>query len=184
MSEPYVGQIMFGGFAYAPQGYVFCDGSLMTIQQNQALFSLITTLYGSTATNNFRLPDLRGRVAVGSGVSQVSNASYQVGTYGGAEAVALTAAQLPAHNHMVTASTVPGNISASNNLPSKTAVNPAITGSTATNMYGLAAVPADLVPLDARTVSDVGAGQPHPNMQPFLVATAVIATTGIYPMRP
>lgn len=184
MSEPYVGQIMFGGFAYAPENYALCDGSVMLIQQNQALFSLITTLYGSTATNNFKLPDLRGRVAVGAGVSPVSGASYTVGTYGGAEAVALTAAQLHGHIHMVNASTAAGNISASNNLPSKTAVNPKVTGSVATTMYGAATTQADLVPLDARTVSDVGAGQAHPNMQPFLVATAVIATTGYYPQRP
>lgn len=184
MSEPYVGQIMFGAFAYAPQGYALCDGSVMTIQQNQALYSLIYTTYGTGGAGQFKLPDLRGRVAVGAGVSQVTGLGYSTGTYGGAESVTLTAAQLPAHIHMVNASTAAGNISASNNIPAKTAVNPKVSGSVATTMYGPAAAQANIVPLDARTVSDVGAGQAHPNMQPFLVATAVIATTGIYPQRP
>ncbi len=179
MSEPYVGQIMFGAFNFAPMGYALCDGATMMVQQNQALFSLIYNTYGGDARTSFKLPDLRGRVVVGQGVSSVSSAHYQTGQYGGVETVTLTAAQLPAHSHQINATTKAGTVPFVNNIPATTVANTAA-GSVATTMYAPAAT---LVNLNKLSISDVGGGGAHPNMQPFQVANAVIALTGFYPQR-
>lgn len=180
MSEPYVGQILFGAFGFAPTGYALCDGATMNVQQNAALYSLITTTYGGDAKTTFKLPDLRGRVVMGQGVSPVSGAVYQTGQYGGAEGVVLTAAQLPAHTHLINATTNAGTTPIPKNIPAKTVANTA-PGSVATTMYAPAAT---LVTLSPLSISDVGGGGAHPNMQPFQVANAIIAITGYYPQRP
>jgi microcystin-dependent protein len=182
MSEPYVGQILFTAFSYAPTGYALCNGALLTIQQNQALYSLITTTYGGDGKTNFNLPDLRGRVAVGTGVSSVSGASYAMGQYGGAEGVTLTAAQLPVHSHVVNVASAAGTVAASSNIPSKTGPNK--TNPNPTTMYAAATLALQLVAMDSRAVSDIGGGGAHNNMQPFQVASAMIALTGYYPQRP
>jgi microcystin-dependent protein len=180
MTEPYVGQILFGAFNFAPAGYALCDGATMTIQQNAALASLLGSTFGGDNRTFFKLPDLRGRVAVGQGVSPVSGAVYTTGTCGGAEAVTLTAAQLPAHSHQINATTKAGTVPFPNNIPATTVANTA-TGSVATTMYAPAAT---LVSLNSLSISDVGGGGAHPNMQPFQVANAIIAVTGLYPQRP
>lgn len=179
MSEPYIGQIMFTAFNWAPHGYALCDGSTLTVAQNQALYALITTTYGGVVGQNFKLPDLRGRVVVGAGLSSVSGTTYQTGQYGGAETVTLTAAQLPAHTHTVKASTQAGTVAIINNIPAKTAVNTQ-PGSQATDLYVGAQ---QLVGLSSLVVSDVGGGGAHQNMQPFQVAGAAIAVTGYFPPR-
>ncbi|WP_445681331.1 phage tail protein [Radicibacter daui] len=184
MSEPYVGQIIFTSFNYAPQGYALCDGSTLTITQNQALYSLISKNYGGDGVTTFKLPDLRGRVAVGMGVSPVSGASYPIAQYGGAEGVALTAAQLPAHSHGVNVSSNVGSIAAASNVPSTTGKRPNPGSPDPTTMYAGATSASQLVALDGRTVSDTGGGAAHNNMQPFQVASAAIALTGYYPQRP
>src|SRR3984893_4324338 len=102
MSEPFLGQIMLVGFNFAPQGWAFCNGQLLSISQNTALFSLLGTTYGGNGTTNFALPDLRGRAAVGFGQGPgLSN--YDLGQSTGSEMVTLTVGQMPAHNHLVAA---------------------------------------------------------------------------------
>ncbi|WP_019643478.1 phage tail protein [Novispirillum itersonii] len=177
MSELYLGQIIFAAFPFAPKGYAFCDGATLPVRQNQALYALIGTRFGGDGSTTFRLPDLRGRVVVG---ANQWGSSYHLGEYGGVEEVTLTAAQLPAHNHGVMASTVAGSVSAADNIPATTAKN-TIAGSIPTPMYAAPSGTNSVVPLSAETVSSVGEGKAHPNMQPFLVVNTAIALTGIFP---
>jgi len=178
MSEPYVGQIIFAGFNFAPQGYALCDGATLLVQQNAALFSLIGAVYGGDGKANFKIPDLRGRTYLGAGMFVPSNTLYPIGQSAGSESVILTAAQLPAHTHTVNAATAPGTVAPGKGVPSTT--GGASAGST-TNMY---AAPGATVALNGLSVSDVGGSAGHPNMQPFQVVSAAIAVVGYYPQRP
>lgn len=187
MSEPYIGQIIFGAFGFAPRGYALCDGATLLINQNQALYSLISHTYGGDGQNNFKLPDLRGRVAMGFGLSPESGTVYPIGQYGGNETVALTAEQLPPHSHHVGVSNKAGTVPASSNIPAQTAPNSAT--STATKMYGPVSNDSQLVRMADQTISHTGGGAvdgaaaAHSNMQPFVVASAAIALSGTYPSR-
>ena len=110
MSEPFLGQIMLVGFNFAPVGWALCNGQILSITQNTALFSLLGTTYGGNGTTTFALPDLRGRAAVGFGQGPgLSN--YDLGQSTGTETVTLTVGQMPAHNHMVAANAANGNVS-------------------------------------------------------------------------
>ncbi|MCD6639537.1 MAG: tail fiber protein [Nocardioides sp.] len=162
--EPHLGEIMWVPFNFAPKGWALCNGQLLPINQNQALFALLGTQYGGNGQTNFALPDLRGRTPIGQGVDPV-------GLVQGAEFHTLTATQMPAHTHThgvserraVTGDPGPGN-------PVLASGAQAFTAPRAAN-----AVHAPTA------VSSVGGSQPHPNMQPFLTLTAVIAIQGIFP---
>mgnify|MGYP001818084216 CR=1 FL=1 len=173
MSEPFIGEIrMFGG-NFAPRGWALCDGQLLQIAQNDALFSLLGTIYGGDGRTTFGLPDLRGRVPIhmgqGPGLS-----SRQIGSKAGAETVTLTSAHLPAHTHAMGASGQAGTSA------SPTAAVPAAVGLTA--QYSTAGVsPAN--EMNAAAVSSAGGGQSHVNIQPFQCVTFIIALTGIFPSR-
>jgi microcystin-dependent protein len=151
MAQPYVGEIrMFGG-NFAPAGWMFCDGQLLPISENETLFQLIGTTYGGDGESTFGLPDLRGRVPVhqGSGIS--------VGEQSGVETVTLTVQQIPSHNHAFTADTTDGNqIAAYINQPPDTSFN-------------------------AGAVPPVGGSQPHENLQPYLCVSFIISLFGIFP---
>lgn len=181
MAEPYVGQIMFSAFTFAPNGYALCDGALLNFSQNTALYSLIGVTYGGQTNVNFRLPDLRGRVVVGQGAPASGGPTYRTGDYGGQEAVTLTADQLPMHSHDVNASRNAGTVALVGNIPAAAA--PAKAGGLVSKLYAPHSE-TSRVALSSHTVSDVGAGQAHPNMQSFLVACAAIALSGDYPPRP
>lgn len=161
--DPFIGEIRPFPFTFAPVGWLFCDGSLVSISDYQTLYSLLGTTYGGDGVNNFGLPDLRGRVPMG----VPSNTS--VGTMGGTENATVTGNQLPSHTHPILAST------------SATAASPAGArpGTPATRLvYGTganAALAADSV------APSTGGGQSHPNVQPFLTLAYAIATDGIYP---
>lgn len=175
MSEVFIGQIMPTAFHFAPRGFALCDGQLLPINQNQALFSLLGTQYGGNGTTNFKLPDLRGRTAVGAGSSAdpawVPPAT-QMGQSSGTETVALVASNLPSHTHVLQAST-----------DADTTRNPAGT------LYGTNPIPiyasgsGPQVVLHASTVATAGGSVPHENMQPFQVISYCIALTGIFPSR-
>lgn len=174
MAEPFIGEIKMVGFNYAPQGWAFCDGSLLSIQQNTALFSLIGTYYGGDGRSTFGLPDLRGRVPIhqgqGPGLSQ-----YVLGELGGTESVALTPGQMPAHNHLIEAAAEAGNTRSAGGavLAKEAAGQTAVYNSTA----------AASTPLRTDSVTLAGNNIAHPNVQPFQCVNFIIALVGIYPPR-
>lgn len=185
--EPFIGQLCVFGFNFAPQGWAICDGSLLPINQYQALFSLLGTTYGGDGKTTFGLPDLRGRAPIcigqGQGLSNIS-----MGDKGGSESVSLTPGQMPAHTHGVTA-TAALAASATPLSNSPVGLVPATTnetgGSTIVNAYG----PADGTHLaaNAATVSvtcgAAGGGKPVAIRNPYLGMNWCIATEGVFPQR-
>ena len=180
MSEFFIGQIMMTGFNFAPKYWALCNGQLLPIQQNAALFSLLGTQYGGDGTTNFALPDFRSRTPIGYASSVDPSwqpQSVQIGQSAGVENVTLLSTNLPSHTHSVNASTTPGD----NRNPS-TRVFATSTNTTAPlNMYGPSNGP--LLPLNAQIVSPAGGNQAHPNLQPYSAINFCIALSGIFPSR-
>ena len=172
MSEPFVGEIkMFAG-NFAPRSWAFCDGQLLSVNQNDALFSLLGTIYGGDGRTTFGLPDLRGRVPVhlgqGPGLSD-----RRIGAKSGAESVAVTADQLPVHAHAVQGSSDFGaDTSPANNVLGTAA---------GSNLYN--AADSSPVAMDPAASLATGNGQAHANVMPFLCLHFIIALFGIYPSR-
>lgn len=165
MTEVYIGQIMLAGFDFAPRYFAKCDGQLLPINQNQALFSLLGTQYGGDGVTTFKLPDLRGRTPRGFGPSN------PIGAIGGVESVALTSAQIPPHTHRFA-----GTATAADARTPKD-------GLFATSGANLYATPGTQVTLSGNTVNSGGAGAPHGNMQPYRALNFCIALNGIFPSR-
>ena len=177
MSEPFIGQItMFAG-NFAPRSWAFCDGQLLAISQNQALFSILGTTYGGDGRTTFGLPDLRGRVAMhpgnGPGLS-----SRRLGEKSGVENVTLTENQVPSHSHVATANAVaPAGDSndANNNFWADDA-------GTSSGTYH--AGPANItMNAGAVQIAPAGGGQSHANVQPFQCVNYIIAMQGVFPSR-
>jgi microcystin-dependent protein len=164
MAEPFLSEIRIMSFSYAPRGWAMCNGQLLPINQNQALFSLLGTTYGGNGQTTFALPDLRGRTPM-----HVSN-SHNRGEQGGEQSHTLTISELPAHVHVANASTNTGN----DNIPA----NNLLANSAPNNIYGGAQ---NLGNLNAKTITNTGGSQAHQNMQPFLALTFCIALQGIFP---
>lgn len=158
---PFIGQLMLFGGNFAPRGWAKCEGQLLPIAQYSALFSILGTTYGGDGVTTFALPDLRGRVSVGSGHGPGLSA-HALGAKGGAEEVTLTVAQMPSHSHEVVGATGPDDPTGARHVEDRT------TQSTVT-------VDGEILP--------TGGGQPHQNMQPYLVLTWCIALEGIFPSR-
>ena len=180
MSDPFLGEIKMVGFNFAPRGYALCDGSLMSISVNTALFSLLGTTFGGNGTVTFGLPDLRGRSPVGVGQGP-GLSSIEQGELAGSEDVTILISQMPAHNHLLT---VAG-----------TATEPAVTPSATNNVLGASgAGPGSAsvwstalngpVPLAPNQVGLAGASQPLAVRNPYLGTNFIIATEGIFPSRP
>jgi len=172
MSEPFVGEIrMFAG-NFAPRGWSFCDGQLIAVSQNDALFSLLGTIYGGDGRTTFGLPDMRGRVPIHAG-SGPGLSPRRLGAKMGAENVTLTANQLPSHSHPMSAST-----------DAATESNPAgaVTGSSLANDLYFSNSPA-FTNMSTQAVTSIGGSQSHTNIQPFLCVNFIIALFGIYPSR-
>jgi microcystin-dependent protein len=171
VSEPFVGQILTVPFTFAPRGFAFCDGQLLPINQNTALFSLLGTTYGGNGMTNFALPDLKGRVplhaAGGPGLS-----TYNLGESAGTETVALIPAEIAPHSHTV--SPLGSDDERTTDHPGD--AYPAMGGVYATS-------PNSNAPMGAQVTSPVGGGQPHGNLQPYLVLNYVIAMQGVFPAR-
>lgn len=165
MSEPFLAEIRMVGFNFAPRGWAFCDGQLLPINQNQALFSLMGTFYGGDGRTTFALPDLRGRVPI-----HFDNVN-PLGDRGGQEIHTLTVTEMPAHVHGVETLTA----DATSPVPSHNHLARA-----SEEIY---APPDNLAPLHAGAVGSTGANQPHDNMQPFLTVSFCIALQGLYPSR-
>jgi len=171
MTEPFLGEIKMVGFNFAPRGYALCNGQILSISQNTALFSLLGTTYGGNGQTTFALPDLRGRVPIHQGQGPgLSN--YTMGQQSGVETVTLSTTQIPPHGHTVNASTTADSKNPAGNVP-------AVTG--AGSSY--AAAPTPGVVMNASMVTGGGGGQPHDNRQPSLCINVVIALEGIFPSR-
>jgi microcystin-dependent protein len=171
MSTPFMGEIKVISWNFAPQGWSFCNGAFLPINQNQALFSLLGTTYGGNGQTTFALPNMRGQIPI-----HVGN-SHTLGESGGEEAHTLTVSELPQHIHILTGSTAVGN-----------SVNPRPQNSSGTlfaqdpgKAYSSNAQ--SLTALAPGTVSNTGGSQPHENRQPFLALNFVIALQGIFPSR-
>lgn len=172
-SEPFIGQIAVVAFNYAPIGWAKCEGQLMSISQNSALFALLGTTYGGDGVTTFRLPDLRGRVPMGDGAG-AGLTPRVLGEMSGSETNTLTVAQMPMHSHTVNASTVDGD----QNLP---------TGNIPANTKGLDkeyTASAANTTMSPGMIGVSGGSQPVNNMQPYTTLTYIIATQGIWPSRP
>jgi microcystin-dependent protein len=179
MSDFYLGQIIWASFPQVPQGLTPCDGRLLQIQTNQALFALLYNRYGGDGKTTFALPDLRGRSPLAQGRNTVSGNIYVEAKFGGEETVTLTQAQVPSHTHTVAASTNPGTVGYRNNALSS--VGPATAGGSVYNAF--AAPGSAVVPLAAGNVGSFGGSGPHSNMQPYLALNAFIVTQGFFPAR-
>ena len=168
MAQPYVGEIrMFAG-NFAPAGWEFCSGQLLSISENETLFQLIGTTYGGDGQNTFALPDLRSRVPIHYGSS--SAGSYTLAETGGVEQVTLTTAQIPSHTHSLVATTAAGTSNnASGNL---LATSPSV------DMF--VGITPD-VTLNPNSLGSAGMSQPHTNLQPFLCVNFIISLFGIFP---
>ena len=162
---PFIGEISIVAFNFPPKGWAMCNGQLLPINQNQALFSILGTQYGGNGQTNFGLPDFRGRVGIHRG------SQFVIGQNGGQEFHTLTQSEMPAHVHPVSASsdnaiqkTASGNYWAANSgrFPFASQFN--------TNMHPLA-------------VNNVGGNQPHENRSPFLVLNVIIALIGVFPSQ-
>lgn len=181
--EPFLSEIRMFSFEWAPKGWAKCDGSLMSIAQNNALFALLGVQFGGNGTTTFALPDLRGRAPVHVGVSDRNSPSYstfKIGAVGGTENVSLTQSQMPAHNHLVAASTVSGTVKPLANDIIGAGLNKQ--NGQPSHVYA-PYNPATQVPLATDVVSVQGAGAAHQNCQPSLAINFCIAVQGIFHSR-
>jgi microcystin-dependent protein len=168
MSTPFLGELKIFGFSFAPKGWALCNGQLLPINQNQALFALIGTYYGGNGQNNFALPNLESRIPLHQGNG------FTIGQAGGQEANTVLISELPQHNHLVEGS-----------HDDATVLSP--TGNTLAVSSGAPYVPnansGSFVALNPATVPAVGGSQPHENRQPLLTVNVCIALQGIFPSR-
>ena len=178
MSNPYLGEIrMFAG-NFAPVGWAFCQGQLLAISQNTALFSLLGTQYGGNGTTNFALPDLRSRVPLGFGTG-TDGISYNIGDMSGQEQVGIVSANLPSHGHTLNARNVAGT---TNNPGNAAFAEPTEGGRAVVDYYGTVGTVVSTAP-----VTDTGGGSNstiyHDNLSPYLAMNYIIALQGVYPAR-
>ena len=168
MATPFLGEVRIVSFNFAPKGWAMCNGQLLPINQNQALFSILGTTYGGDGRVNFALPDLRGRVPLHFG------SGFTLAETGGVEEVTLTLNQIPAHTHAFLATTN----AASSTIPANQV--PAITQAATITPYG---TDAPLVQLSPSSVGSAGGSQPHNNFQPYLCIEFIISLFGIFPSQ-
>jgi microcystin-dependent protein len=171
--DPFVAEIRIFPFNFAPKGWAFCDGQLMAISQNTALFSLLGTTYGGNGQSTFALPDMQGNAPMhpgqGPGLSQ-----HFLGEASGSDTVTLLVSEMPLHPHTVVS--VPGNFAGNTNVPTNTAFAKVSQGSP----YVAAANPAAM---SFQTIATAGSSLPHNNRQPYLTLSFCIALQGVFPPR-
>jgi microcystin-dependent protein len=187
MGVPYVGEIILVGFDFAPVGWALCDGSLLPISENETLFQLIGTTYGGDGQTTFALPDLRGRIPIGSGQGPGLQ-NRILGETGGTEAVALTVQQIPSHSHAVDTSGLTASLrckAGPGNQRSPVGNVHAIEAAGATMPYSSAEPNATMsgVPVDISGMSEAGGIDSHDNMQPYLTLNYCISLFGVFPSQ-
>jgi microcystin-dependent protein len=179
MSQPFLGEIIIFAGNFAPRGFALCQGQLLPISQNTALFSLLGTTYGGNGTTTFGLPDLRGRYPRGMGTGPGLSTVVE-GELGGAENQTLTLNEIPAHTHTATENV--SNAAGTVGTPNGAFLAKDPTGGSVP-MYNSTATPGKALAAGAITVSPSGGSQPHPVLDPFLALNFCIALTGIFPSR-
>lgn len=175
MSEPFTAEIKIFAGNFAPRGWAFCDGQLLPVSQNTALFSLIGSKYGGDGRSTLGLPNLQGRSAMHPGRGPGLTAR-QLGERDGATTITLNSTEMPVHNHNllgVNAASDSGTPTSTHSFATPRAIR----------IYGETSTTAPLVPLNPSTASYTGNAQPHENMQPFIVMNFIIALQGLYPSR-
>jgi len=174
MSDPFVAEVRIFPFSFAPTGWAFCDGQLLPISQNTALFSLLSTNYGGDGLATFALPDLRGRAPMhpgqGTGLSP-----HTLGERGGSNTVTLAQSEMPAHGHALMAAPIAALVK-----------QPGSTLAMARSRNGNAYqdTPGNLVAMNTNAIGQAGGSQPHNNMQPYLTLNFCLAMQGVFPPRP
>ena len=175
MADQFVAEIRIFAGNFAPLGWAFCNGQILPISQNTALFSLIGTFYGGNGTSNFALPNLQGSAPLGQG--QGSGLSLRsVGESGGGQTVTLLASQMPAHGHSAMAVTSGGQDTPAGNVWGESKLGK-------TPLYVYAASGAANVNMNPGALAPAGSNQPHNNMPPYLCLSFIIALTGVFPAR-
>ena len=165
MSEPFLAEVRIVGFNFAPRGWAFCDGQILPINQHQSLYSLLGTTYGGDGRTSFALPDLRGRMPIHVGEG------HREGQKSGEETHTLSANEMPNHDHVLNGSTAEGDVPAPQGH---------VFAATPPMVYR---EPANLTSLVAGTVTNVGGGQAHENMMPYIAVNFCIALQGLFPSR-
>lgn len=173
MADPFVAEIRVFPFNFAPTGWAFCNGQLLPISQNTALFSLLGTTYGGDGKSTFQLPDMQGSVPLHPGQAQ-SGTQYFLGQTGGTENVTLLQSEIPAHTHILQAA---GGDSAEKNVPTDNALS-----RSTLNIYSATLTP--VVQMAFEALGPAGGGLPHNNMMPYLTLNFCIALQGVFPARP
>lgn len=172
MADPFVAEIRVFPFTFAPRGWAWCNGQLLPLSQNTALFSLLGTTYGGNGKSNFALPDLQGRAPMhpgqGPGLSQ-----YDLGQSAGSDTVTLLEPEMPAHNHVLMVST-------GDEAETNISTNNALTRSKGGNIYAPAT---PVTQMAGGTLPPVGGNNPHNNMMPYLAMYFCIALQGVFPPR-
>jgi microcystin-dependent protein len=170
MSDPFLGELKLFPYNFAPRGWAFCNGQILSIAQNTALFSLLGTTYGGNGQTTFALPDLRGRVPISSGQGP-GLSSYSLGQVGGSENETLLIQQMPAHTHLVQATT---------EHATRSQPGGKVPAAVSAGAYGGPATDATMAP---NMIGMAGNSQPHNNLSPYLTLNWCIALTGIFPSR-
>lgn len=176
MSEPFVAEIRIFAGDFAPRGWAFCDGQLLPVSNNTALFSLIGTTYGGDGRTTTGLPNMQGRAPMESGRGP-GLTPRRLGEMLGGQTVTLSERQMPSHSHYVRANQSPGSVAAPSNMTSISAAS-----GRGDNLYSTATA-SSLVGLAGETVEPTGGNQAHENMQPYLALNFIIALQGLYPSR-
>ena len=172
-TEPFLGQIAFVPYNFVPKNWAACNGQLLPISQNQALFALLGTTYGGNGTTTFALPDMRGRVLVHEGQAPGGSTNYTMGQTGGSESVTLQISQMPAHSHTVNAVTSDGNQNTpTNTLPADTKMLDKEYSDATANTT-----------MKATMINPSGGSQAHENRPPFVTLKCIIALQGIFPSQ-
>jgi len=172
MSSPYIGEIrMFAG-NFAPAGWALCNGALLPISENDALFNLIGTTYGGDGQSTFALPNLQSRIPIHQGPG------FVIGQTGGEETVTLTTNQIPSHNHAVLASSTAGG---SANPSGNVLANEGGTGNAQVSLYNNA--PTAFQAISPSTIGNAGGSQPHDNMAPYLCVNFILSLFGVFPSQ-
>jgi microcystin-dependent protein len=178
MAEPFIGQISVFGFNFAPINWATCQGQIMPISQNTALFSLLGVNFGGNGTSTFGLPNLQGTVAIGQGLA-LGGSSYDLGETGGATNIALNRQESPTHSHSLMATGVVGSL---NSPAGAVLARPFVAG----NPEGISGQIYNSNTLDTAMnapITPIGSGQTHDNLQPYLALTYCICLRGIFPER-
>ena len=166
MGDPFMGEVKMVSFDFAPQGWAMCNGGLMPINQNQALYSLLGTTYGGNGQTNFALPNLQGRVPM-----HFQNNGFNRGEVGGEQAHTITTSEMPTHTHVV---------QGTQNAATTVAATGNVFANATVNAYN---DPASFASLAPNTITNVGGSQAHNNMAPYTVLTFVIALQGVFPAQ-